>query len=88
MHRAGTGRTPPHAAPLPGVPGGDAPRLARAGHGQVHERVDVECEVAGRYTTSKRELASQYSDIYYYRLHKVRLPRENPPSDEKPRRAG
>jgi len=40
-------------------------------HVQVHERVDVECEVSGRYTTSKRQLSSQYADIYYYRLNKV-----------------
>jgi hypothetical protein len=37
----------------------------------VHERADVDSEVSGRYTTSKRELASQYADIYFYRLKKV-----------------
>ena len=60
--------------------------IARGGHGQFHERVDVECEVAGgRYTTSKRELAAQYADIYFFRLHKVRSPRAASHKDEEPR---
>lgn len=41
---------------------------------QVHERADMECEVSGRYTTSKRVLASQYADIYFSRLNKVLPP--------------
>lgn len=60
--------------------------MARGVHGQFHERVDIECEVAGgRYTTSKRELAAQYADIYFFRLHKVRSPRATSHKDEEPR---
>ena len=45
---------------------------------QVHERADMECEVSGRYTTSKRVLASQYADIYFSRLNKVLPPYATP----------
>jgi hypothetical protein len=80
--------TAPRAASARGAAGevNESLLIARGGHGQFHERVDVECEVAGgRYTTSKRELAAQYADIYFFRLHKVRSPREASHKDEEPR---